>query len=114
MGDCLFCRIVAKEIPATIVHETEKTLGFRDIHPKAPVHVLIIPKPHIESLLALDPGHKDLLLEIHQAIQAVARKEKVGEKGFRVAVNTGPDSGQAVGHLHYHVLGGRNLAWPPG
>jgi histidine triad (HIT) family protein len=114
MGDCLFCRIVAKEIPATVVHETANTLAFRDINPQAPVHVLVIPKEHVGSLLDVEARHQELLLEIHQAIQAVARKEKVEEKGFRVAVNTGPDSGQAVGHLHYHVLGGRSLTWPPG
>ena len=114
MGDCLFCNIVAGKIPAAIVHETDKTLAFRDINPRAPVHVLVIPKEHIDSLLAIKPSHADTIAEIHQAVQAVARQEKVDEKGFRVVVNNGKDSGQAVGHLHYHVLAGRKLGWPPG
>ena len=114
MGDCLFCSIVAGKIPATIVHETDKTLAFRDINPRAPVHVLVIPKEHMESLLAVQPSHAEIIAAIHSAIQAVARQEKVDEKGFRVVVNNGKDSGQAVGHLHYHVLGGRKLGWPPG
>ena len=114
MDDCLFCRIVAGKIPATIVHETDKTLAFRDINPRAPVHVLVIPKEHIDSLLAIEPSHTDTIAEIHQAVQAVARQEKVDEKGFRMVVNNGKDSGQAVGHLHYHVLAGRKLGWPPG
>jgi histidine triad (HIT) family protein len=114
MGDCLFCNIVAGKIPAAIVHETDKTIAFRDINPKAPVHVLVIPKEHIESLMALETRHSDTLAEIHQSVQAVARQEKVDEKGFRLVVNNGKDSGQAVGHLHYHVLAGRKLGWPPG
>ena len=114
VSDCLFCGIVAKKIPATIVHETEKSLAFRDIHPRAPVHVLVIPKEHLESLMALKSSHAEVLADIHLVVQAVARQEKVDSRGFRVVVNNGKDSGQAVGHLHYHVLGGRALAWPPG
>jgi len=114
MGDCLFCSIVAGKIPATIVHETDKTLAFRDINPRAPVHVLVIPKEHIDSLLAIKLSHADTIADIHQVVQAVARQEKVDEKGFRMVVNNGKDSGQAVGHLHYHVLAGRKLGWPPG
>jgi histidine triad (HIT) family protein len=114
MSDCLFCRIVQKQIPATVVEESENTLAFRDINPRAPVHVLVIPKPHIPSLLELKPEHAAVLTEIHQMIQRVARKEKVDATGFRVVVNNGKDSGQAVSHIHYHVLGGRGLNWPPG
>jgi len=114
MSDCLFCGIVAGKIPAAIVHQTDKTLAFRDINPRAPVHVLVIPKEHIESLMALEPRHAAALADIHQVVQAVARLEKVEEKGFRVVVNNGKDSGQAVAHLHYHVLAGRKLGWPPG
>jgi histidine triad (HIT) family protein len=114
MSDCLFCKIVQKQIPATIVEETDQTLAFRDINPRAPVHVLVIPKEHIPSLMALQPEHAALLSAVHQTIQSVARKEKVDETGFRVAVNIGPDSGQAVSHIHYHVLGGRRMNWPPG
>jgi len=114
MADCLFCRIIRKEIPATVVHETELTLAFRDIHPRAPVHVLVIPKEHIDSLIQLKPAHAGLIADMHQTIQAVARQEKVEATGFRVVVNTGSDSGQEVKHLHYHVLAGRKLVWPPG
>src|SRR5690348_4546781 len=114
MADCLFCRIVKKQIPATIVEESEQTLAFRDINPRAPVHVLVIPKEHIGSLMEFKPEHAPILSEIHQMIQRVARKEKIDETGFRVVVNTGKDSGQAVSHVHYHVLGGRGLNWPPG
>ena len=114
VSDCLFCGIVAGKIPATIVHQTEKTLAFRDINPRAPVHVLVIPKEHIESLMALEPRHAASIADIHQVVQKVARQEKAEEKGFRVVVNNGKDSGQAVGHLHYHVLAGRKLSWPPG
>jgi histidine triad (HIT) family protein len=113
-GDCLFCGIVAKKIPATIVQESDKSIAFRDINPKAPVHVLVIPKEHIDNLMALQSQHQDVLMDIHQMIQQVARAEGAAEKGFRVAVNNGKDSGQAVGHLHYHVLAGRKLSWPPG
>ncbi len=114
MTDCLFCRIVQKQIPATIVEETDQTLAFRDINPRAPVHVLVIPKLHISSLMDLKPNHTAALLAIHQTIQKVAEKEKVDTTGFRVVVNNGKDSGQAVSHIHYHVLGGRRLNWPPG
>lgn len=114
MDDCLFCRIVAKKLPAAVVHETDTTLAFRDIKPGAPVHVLVIPKEHIPALMSLGSRHNALLSAIHETIQAVARLEKVDQSGFRVAVNNGTDAGQAVGHLHYHVLGGRPLSWPPG
>ena len=114
MDDCLFCGIVAKKIPAAIVLETDKSLAFRDINPKAPVHILVIPKVHIENLMALEAGHADVLADIHMTIQKVARDAGAAEKGFRVAVNNGKDAGQAVAHLHYHVLSGRKLNWPPG
>jgi histidine triad (HIT) family protein len=114
MADCLFCRIVQKQIPATVVEETDQTLAFRDINPRAPVHILVIPKEHIPALLELKPEHAAVLSEVHQTIQKVARKEKIDETGFRVVVNNGKDSGQAVSHIHYHVLGGRRLNWPPG
>lgn len=114
MGDCLFCRIVQKQIPSTIVHETSQVLAFRDIHPKAPVHVLVVPKEHIASLMQLGPSHSAILTDLHEVIRQVARAEKVEESGFRVVVNNGSDSGQEVAHLHYHVLAGRRLTWPPG
>ena len=114
MADCLFCRIVQKQIPATLVEESEHTLAFRDINPRAPVHVLVVPKEHISGLMELTPEHAGVLSEIHQTIQKVVRKEQIDASGFRVVVNDGKDSGQAVSHIHYHVLGGRRLNWPPG
>jgi histidine triad (HIT) family protein len=114
MDDCLFCRIAQKKIPADIVYETDTTLAFRDIHPRAPVHVLIIPKEHISSLMDLDKRHEPLLGEIHKAVRDVARQEKADQTGFRLVVNNGKDADQSVAHLHYHVLAGRKLGWPPG
>jgi histidine triad (HIT) family protein len=114
MDDCLFCRIVTKKIPAAIVHETDKTLAFRDIHPEAPVHVLVIPKEHVPSLFHWEAKHSPLLSAVHESIQAVVRETGVAKSGFRVVVNTGPDAQQTVQHVHYHVLGGRSLSWPPG
>jgi len=114
VDDCLFCRIVQKSIPAEIVHETDSTLAFRDVHPKAPVHVLVIPKEHVESIMHLEKRHAALLGDLHETIQAVARSEKLVPGGFRIAVNVGREAGQTVPHLHYHVLGGRAFSWPPG
>lgn len=114
MADCLFCRIVQKQIPASVVEETDQTLAFRDINPRAPVHVLVIPKRHIAALTEFKPEDGDILSAIHQTIQKVAKAEKIDASGFRVVVNTGKDSGQAVAHVHYHVMGGRGLQWPPG
>jgi len=112
--DCLFCRIVAGEIPAEIVFESERVLAFRDIAPKAPVHVLVIPKAHVTSLGSAGDADGDLLAETMLAVRDVAVAEGVSESGFRTVLNTGPDGGQEVHHLHAHLLGGRALAWPPG
>src|SRR5947209_3397633 len=114
MADCLFCRIVQKQIPATLVHEGKKSVAFRDIHPRAPVHVLVVPKDHVDNLMGLNPASTEILSDIQTTIQTVVRQEKLEEAGFRVVVNNGRDSGQEVSHLHYHILGGRRLAWPPG
>src|SRR5258707_13035380 len=96
VGDCLFCGIVAKKIPATIVLESDKSIAFRDIHPKAPVHVLVIPKEHIDNLMALEPRHTAILADIHATIQKVARQEGTAEKGFGGAAINGKDPGQAA------------------
>ena len=114
MGDCLFCRIVQKQIPATIVHEGKKSLAFRDIHPRAPIHVLVVPKDHVDNLMGLAASSTETLADLQTTIQTVVRQEKLEETGFRIVVNNGPDSGQEVSHLHYHILGGRRMAWPPG
>ncbi|MEB3186773.1 MAG: histidine triad nucleotide-binding protein [bacterium] len=111
MQDCLFCRIVAGTIPADRIHEDEHTLAFRDIQPQAPFHALVIPKAHVVSLLELDPGQAGPLMA---AVQSVATQAGLGEDGFRVVSNIGRDGGQSVFHLHWHVLGGRALTWPPG
>ncbi len=114
MADCLFCAIVAGEIPATVVSETDRVLAFRDINPQAPTHVLVIPKdhyPHVAALAAADSG---LLAEVISQAHQVAAAEQVGETGYRVVVNTGEQAGQTVAHVHAHLLGGRSLTWPPG
>ncbi len=109
---CLFCRIVAGEIPAQIVAQNEHCVAFRDLAPQAPLHVLVIPRTHVASLgAASDAG---LLGEVALMAARVAREAGYGERGFRSVVNDGPDAGQSVGHLHMHVLAGRPLGWPPG
>ena len=113
MSDCLFCRIVAGDIPATVVHETDRTLAFRDLNPQAPTHVLVIPKDHhadMAALAGIDPAYVGQVLA---AAVEVARLEGL-TGGHRMVTNTGSDGGQTVGHLHVHVLGGRALRWPPG
>lgn len=111
--DCLFCRIVRREIPADIVWESDDVLAFRDIAPKAPTHVLVIPKQCIRSLGDASDTDGAVLGAVMLAARDVARQEGVGD-GFRVVLNTGADGGQTVFHLHAHVLGGRALTWPPG
>jgi len=112
-ADCLFCRIVAREIPATLVHETDRVLAFRDISPQAPVHVVVIPKDHHADLSALTAADPALAGELLAAVADVARAEGL-TAGFRTVLNTGADAGQTVFHVHVHVLGGRGLGWPPG
>jgi histidine triad (HIT) family protein len=117
--DCLFCRMVAGDIPADVVHRTDRVLAFRDINPQAPTHVLVIPTQHhatVGALVAADPG---LLGEVVAAAHAVAGNEGLvtgdgAEPGYRLVVNTGPQAGQTVHHVHLHVLGGRGMTWPPG
>lgn len=107
--DCIFCKIIQKEIPANIVYEDEEVLAFRDIQPAAPVHILVIPKKHIASLVDLKPGEEAIIAKIYQVIQQIAKQEKIADKGFRVIVNCGEDGGQEVPHLHFHLLGGKKL-----
>jgi histidine triad (HIT) family protein len=111
-ADCLFCRIVRREIPAAIVAEDEHCVAFRDIGPKAPTHILVIPRQHVSTL---DEVTDPLLIGRVMSMAAeVARKEKIVESGYRAVINTNADGGQTVFHLHVHVLGGRRLTWPPG
>ena len=113
-GDCLFCRIVRKEIPAKILFENERLLAFEDIQPKAPVHALVIPKDHFASLNDAPDGAEALLGEILLRAREIAREKGIGESGYRIVLNTARDSGQEIFHIHFHILGGRRLAWPPG
>lgn len=109
--NCLFCRIAAGEIPSSKVYEDDKVLAFRDIDPQAPVHVLIIPKAHYDSIL---DAPADVTAHMAEVAAKIAADEGVAGKGFRLVVNTGEDGGQSVKHLHMHLLGGRSLQWPPG
>ena len=111
---CLFCGIVAGEVPANIVRETDHTLAFRDIDPQAPTHVLVIPKAHHRNAGALAAADAGLLAEMILDAREVAVGEGIEERGYRVLFNTGPGAGQTVFHVHAHVLGGRDLGWPPG
>ena len=111
---CIFCKIAAGQIPANKVHEDDRCLAIRDLHPQAPVHVLVIPREHVVSASALHEGHDALAGHLLRVGAKVAADEGVAESGYRLVFNTGPDAGQSVFHLHLHVLGGRSMAWPPG
>ena len=107
--ECLFCKIINKEISSEIVYEDEEVLAFKDIHPAAPIHILVIPKKHISSVLELTLEDEELVGKIYTAINKIARQEDFAEKGFRVIVNCGEDGGQEIGHLHFHLLAGKKL-----
>jgi histidine triad (HIT) family protein len=113
--DCLFCKIVAGSIPATKVFEDSQAIAFRDIHPQAPTHILVIPKRHFASLaeVSTDPSDVGLLGQLLAVTAQIARAENL-ESGYRIVINTGPDGGQTVDHLHLHLLGQRAMHWPPG
>lgn len=112
--DCIFCKIINREIPGDIVLETDTLLAFRDINPQAPTHVLIIPRRHIPTLEDLEDGDSGLMGRIMLAAQQVARQEGIAEDGYRTVFNCGHNGGQDVYHIHLHVLGGRRMQWPPG
>ncbi len=114
VSDCLFCKILAGEVPSTEVVSTDTTYAFRDIQPAAPTHVLVIPRQHIDNAHALDPTDGDLLADMFQTAQEVARKEGVDASGYRLVFNVGEDALNSVPHLHLHVIGGKKLGWPPG
>lgn len=114
MPDCLFCKIVEGTVPASIVHRDEHLVAFKDINPQAPLHVLIVPRRHIDSLNALGPGDDDLVGEMIRRAAAIARDHGVADTGYRTVFNCNADAGQTVFHIHLHVLGGRGLSWPPG
>ena len=113
--NCIFCQVVAGEISADIVHRDERAVVFRDINPQAPVHLLVIPREHVESLdEAAGRGDDETLGHLLRVASRVAHQEGLSEKGYRTVINTGAGAGQSVFHLHIHVLGGRPLHWPPG
>lgn len=112
--DCLFCRIIAGEIPGEVVHRDDRSLAFRDINPQAPTHILVIPREHIESLDEATQREEALLGHLLRVAARVANQEGLSETGYRTVINTGTGAGQSVFHLHLHVLGGRQMNWPPG
>ncbi|HEX3620874.1 MAG TPA: histidine triad nucleotide-binding protein [Acidimicrobiales bacterium] len=114
MTDCLFCRIVAGEVPADEVASSGRTFAFRDIAPALPVHVLVVPREHIDSADTVTGDHADVLAEMMQTAQEVARTQGLAERGYRLVFNVGADAQNSVAHLHMHVLGGRPMEWPPG
>jgi histidine triad (HIT) family protein len=114
MPDCLFCKIVARDIPATIVHEDERTVAFKDINGQAPMHVLVVPRRHIASLNDLVQEDDDLVGEMIRRGAAIAKSNGYADRGYRTVFNCNAEAGQTVFHIHLHVLGGRRLAWPPG
>lgn len=114
MSDCLFCKIINGEIPSKKLYEDDKIFAFYDIEPQAPTHFLVVPKEHIASALELNEKNADIVAHIFRKIGDLARELGFSDNGFRIVNNCGSDGGQTVGHLHFHVLAGRNLAWPPG
>jgi histidine triad (HIT) family protein len=114
MSDCVFCKIVRREIPAQIVYQDDQVTAFRDLNPQAPVHVLVVPNQHVGSVAEIGPGNGPLLAALVTAANRVAEEAGVAGSGYRLVFNVGEDAGLSVPHLHLHVLGGRRLAWPPG
>jgi histidine triad (HIT) family protein len=114
MDDCIFCKIARGEMKTTAVYEDEDLVAFKDVHPQAPIHVLIVPRKHIAHLAAAGPGDAVLLGKLLAVCRQLAERFSFSQCGFRVVINSGPDAGQAVDHLHVHLLGGRKFGWPPG
>lgn len=114
MSDCLFCKISAKKIPAKMIYEDTDTLAFEDLNPQAPVHVLIIPKMHISTVLEITAEDKGLIGHLFLVAAKIAKDKGIDERGFRLVINTNAEAGQTVYHIHLHLLGGRPMHWPPG
>ena len=112
--DCLFCRIISGEIPATKVYEDDRVIAFNDINPQAPMHVLIVPREHLDTLNNLEPKHDSTIGEMVRRAAAIAAQRGFAEGGYRTVFNCNADAGQMVFHLHLHVMGGRKMTWPPG
>ena len=114
MADCLFCKIISKEIKSDILFEDDDVLAFKDINPQAPIHLLIVPKKHISTINELQQENKALTGKIILTAQSLAKQENIDEKGYRLVFNCNRDGGQEVYHIHLHLLGGRQMQWPPG
>lgn len=112
--DCLFCRIINRELPAKMVHEDDEFIAFNDINPQAPTHILVVPRRHIAGLNDTTPEDADLLGRLHLLAAQLAQQRGIAESGYRTVLNTGRGAGQSIFHLHLHLLGGRGLRWPPG
>jgi histidine triad (HIT) family protein len=114
MSECLFCKMVSRDITADVVFDKGNVLAFRDINPQAPTHILLIPKEHVKDVSELDGSRAGLLAELIAAANELARSEGIDSTGYRLVANVGPEAGQTVFHLHLHLLGGRPMGWPPG
>ncbi len=114
MTDCLFCKIISREVPGDIVYEDDKIIAFKDIEPQAPVHVLIVPREHIPALVDLTEETADIIGYLHYKTREIAKEMGIEERGFRLICNYGKDANQIVPHIHFHLIGGRSLSWPPG
>lgn len=112
--DCVFCKIINKEIPSDVIYEDSDVIAFNDLDPQAPIHFLVIPKKHIQSITTLDEADSQIISRIFASIKKLASEKGLDENGYRVVSNVGEDGGQSVPHLHFHVLGGRGFEWPPG
>ncbi len=114
MSECLFCKFARHEIPTQVVYEDEHAFAFRDINPQAPVHILVIPRAHVANLADMTPEHEGLMGHLLWVCAEIARREGIEGEGYRVVANTNANAGQSVYHLHFHLLGGRAMGWPPG
>lgn len=112
--DCLFCKIISKTIPAEIVFENQELIAIKDVHPQAPVHLLVIPKTHKSSVLDLEDSDQDIMGAIILKVKKLAQEKGIDSSGFRMVLNCGEDGGQTVSHIHFHLMGGRHMKWPPG
>ncbi|MDO8885848.1 histidine triad nucleotide-binding protein [Candidatus Oleimmundimicrobium sp.] len=109
MAECIFCKIVQGQIPSEIVYEDDKVIAFRDINPQAKIHIIIVPKKHINPMNEINENQAEIMANIFLAAKEIAKRQKIGQSGFRMIVNVGPDSGQEIEHLHFHLLGGEKL-----
>jgi len=114
MENCIFCKIIQKEIPTSFIYEDDRMVAFKDINPQAPIHILLIPKEHYASLNDVPEDKKDILSHLLLKARQIASKQGISERGYRIVLNTARDSGQEVLHIHFHLLGGRRMNWPPG